>query len=523
MVLKILSLVFTISLAFGFTAPNQVKTVSFDAGGVIQRVNQNYSDNPKIPHSEFRIPNLQGEFLIDTSTAPRNQYNPAIAFDGTNYFVVWEDDRNDSGDIYGARVDQNGNILDPGGIPISTAPERQLHPKIAFDGTNYLVVWDDFREGRECYGARVNQQGVVIDTAGIKISSGGLIAYPNVAFGDTYYLVIWTYAAGVRVNQQGLIIDTAYIIIDHAGVGGTPPPSICFGATNYFVVWRSGGYVGRWYYFLIGGIVTQQGIVLNGNIRIQWFTNFPIAYPSVTFDGTNYFVFWTDARNGERNCDIYGARISPIGIVLDPTGIPISTAVNSQGLPSVASNGTSCFVVWQDYRRNPNSSDIYGAIVNQSGVVIASFPVSTQPGNQIAPALAHGSGDEFLIVYSGWTDSINHQSVNNYRIWGKFSSSIGIEKENQKLKRQSGELFEIYPNPAKSFLTIRLPLSADRSKLNAQGYGLKIFDVSGKVIREIEMPSTCKDSEVKISLKGINPGIYFLKFGNQTKKFLVVR
>jgi hypothetical protein len=50
---------------------------------------------------------------------------------------------------------------------------------------------------------------------------------------------------------------------------------------------------------------------------------------------------------------------------------------------------------------------------------------------------------------------------------------------------------------------------------------IKIFDVSGKMIREFVPPSG--KSEIKISLKGINPGVYFLQIGKETKKFLVAK
>jgi len=74
----------------------------------------------------------------------------------------------------------------------------------------------------------------------------------------------------------------------------------------------------------------------------------------------------------------------------------------------------------------------------------------------------------------------------------------------------------IYPNPAKSFLAIRLPQAVDFQTL-------KIFDVSGKVIKEITAPSNRNNREIKISLKGISTGIYILRFGKETKKFLVVK
>jgi hypothetical protein len=54
---------------------------------------------------------------------------------------------------------------------------------------------------------------------------------------------------------------------------------------------------------------------------------------------------------------------------------------------------------------------------------------------------------------------------------------------------------------------------------------LKIFDVSGELIKEIATPASQprNDSEIKISLQGINPGIYFLQLGTTIRKFLVIR
>jgi hypothetical protein len=45
------------------------------------------------------------------------------------------------------------------------------------------------------------------------------------------------------------------------------------------------------------------------------------------------------------------------------------------------------------------------------------------------------------------------------------------------------------------------------------------------MVKEIATPPKAdrNDSEVVISLKGISPGIYFLRLGEDTKKFLVVK
>jgi YVTN family beta-propeller protein len=77
---------------------------------------------------------------------------------------------------------------------------------------------------------------------------------------------------------------------------------------------------------------------------------------------------------------------------------------------------------------------------------------------------------------------------------------------------------EIYPNPAKSVVRVRGPL------IVKEVGEIKIFDASGKLVKEERITSAQEyKQEMKISLKGIEPGIYFLRLGKETKKFLVVK
>jgi hypothetical protein len=104
--------------------------------------------------------------------------------------------------------------------------------------------------------------------------------------------------------------------------------------------------------------------------------------PSVASNGTDYFVMWSDIL-GVGGRDIYGSRVASDGTVLDPAGIAVSTAASGQQRPSVASNGTSYFAAWQDWRSGTDWN-IYGARVASDGTVLdpAGIAVSTAASGQ---------------------------------------------------------------------------------------------------------------------------------------------
>ena len=352
---------------------------------------------------------------ISISSAPDHQDMPGVAFDGNNFFVVWEDLRNHSHyDIYGTRINRNGIVLDPSGIPISTAINRQQGAQVAFDGTNYLVVWLDYRNNSlqypDIYGTRVTPNGTVLEPSGITISNAvSSQEYPELAFGGINYLIAWTDWRGVsadiygaRMASNGTVLDPAGILIS-IGTNFEERPVVVFDGNNYLVAWednRNGSYD------IYGMRVTQTGMILNPYpITIS---NSPGSQTNIaaTFGGSNYFVVWEDNRDGEYN--IYGARISPSGTVLDPAGIPISTATGDQRFPSVAFDGTNYLVVWHDDR---NYSDIYGARVSTGGTVLdpSGFRIGTGANYRARPNLIFGN-TTYLVV---WVDYRNDPYTGN--------------------------------------------------------------------------------------------------------------
>jgi hypothetical protein len=110
----------------------------------------------------------------------RLQANPQIAFDGVSTFlVVWQLGDNiaswEKGDIFATRLSIDGSALDVNPIPVCTlANSHQEQPSVIFNGTQFLVVWNDLRNGTDwdIYGCRILSNGTVLDEGGFVIAGG---------------------------------------------------------------------------------------------------------------------------------------------------------------------------------------------------------------------------------------------------------------------------------------------------------------------------------------------------------------
>lgn len=566
-------------------------------------------------------------------------YYPAVVFGGSYFFVVWDDYRYDL-DIYGTRVNNEGIVIDSVGIPVSYSVNIQVYSKVTFDGTNYFVVWWSHTEdGSGIYGSRVSPTGMILDPTGILIRTPVYMGYRliKVIYGDSNYFVLWQeYDSsfnlnlyGCRVNPDGIILDTSGIEISaEYGIG---QPQVIFGDNNYFVVWtdlRAG-----FYNDIYGARISSTGEVLDPDgIPISTANDYQ-RNPQVAFDGANYFVFWVDERNGGyNNSDIYGARVNTSGVVLDTVGIPISTANHRQDYFSMVFDGTNYMLVWEDERAVNFYSDIYGARVTQNGVVldpngiiisianddqynpqiifgdnkffvvwqdnrndnndiyaarltsegfvldsagipissgdyslaflqvifdgayyvlvwqkyisgsgtniygarlnpvtarIDTFIVSNEVGIQYEPAIVYGPDNQVFVTYTGWTHIYQGKPYYTDRIWGKFVPAPGIE-ETKVVSDINYPIFMNSPNPFNHSTTIKYTIrkSGDIS--------LKVFDITGKLVRNLvsgnKVPGIYSinwDGSDDLKKK-LPSGVYFyqlktLKGKSETKELVILR
>lgn len=146
----------------------------------------------------------------------------------------------------------------------------------------------------------------------------------------------------------------------------------------------------------------------------------------------------------------------------------------------------------------------YDSVGVQKWIVFYNGPISY---NDEASAMAVDSvGNVFIAGYSQSTDLTSDYLTIKY-----VQTQPGVEENHEPLSADRSSL-EVYPNPAKTYFTVRLPFSADRSQI-------KIFDVTGNIAKSEEL----KGKNNRISLDGIKNGVYFIKVGDgMVKEKLVI-
>ena len=383
-----------------------------------------------------------GENLV--SRAANCQTAPAVAGNGSNYLVVWSDNRHGAAsglDIYGARLDASGQVLDAAGIPLCRAPGDQTSPAVAANGKDYLVVWADARNGSatltnlDIYGTRVNAEGQVQDPDGLAIGAAPYEQnYPAVAARGGRYLVVWQDARasatnavrwdifGARVGADGLLPDPAGIRITGATNDQTLP-AVTANSTHWLVVWedRRASTNADIYGARVddaGNVVEAEGIPICTNLSRQ-------ASPVAVVNGEDFLVVWTDARNASTGLDIYGARVSRDGTVLDTKSLAIRQAANQQSAPTIAANGSDYFVAWQEAVTGAtNSYNIAGVSLAGDGTVIPNSLTLIDPNanDQLAPALA-GVGAGFLVVNQGFLYGGSRSVANRVVLGPRFTAA----------------------------------------------------------------------------------------------------
>lgn len=122
---------------------------------------------------------------VDVTPWIGNQYNPRIAWDGTRFVVVYQDQKarfamntldalDARSDLVGMRVGTDGSVLDPQGFVFSSSPYGEAYPTVAASGGSSLLLgsvvrqetpFANYRIGYDLLGAGGNAWPVAVASA----------------------------------------------------------------------------------------------------------------------------------------------------------------------------------------------------------------------------------------------------------------------------------------------------------------------------------------------------------------------
>ncbi|MBU1881572.1 hypothetical protein KKA08_06015, partial [bacterium] len=290
-----------------------------------------------------------------------------IVADGTGgVVVIWNDLRNgDIGDIYGTRIDADGNIPAPwpvNGMEINTEPAGQRQLTVDQDGSGGAIIgWMDNQirpTGNDIFVQRVTIDGSLV----------------------------WNGGNPVTVCQA---------------VGNQESAKLCpDGSGGVYMVWedkRTDNNADLYFHHISsdGSLVFPEadGKVLYsdpGQNRRQ-------ETPRIVYDGLgNAIVMWQDTRNDPQNLlnDIYIQKVDNSGNLLwNASGLAVCEEIAGQMESRVFADGNGgAIAAWMDERNgneNPNSN-IFAQKINSNGTVAWAtngIPVCEAPGFQFFPLI----------------------------------------------------------------------------------------------------------------------------------------
>ena len=472
--------------------PNYLFSVSDGKGGVIATW-VDYSAGPYPIQVTAQRVDSSGNICWGTNGvvvagADRNlEYYPMIETDGRSGaivgWIVTNFDNYYKDSVYVQRIDSAGQIRwTSGGVSVNTDSCfcYNTPPSLTIDGLNGVIItWSDGREN-ENFGVFAQR----IDSSGN---------------------ILWRHG-GVPICTTLMYHRKSFVTKSQFG--------------NCLVSW-SDDRQGNWdvYAQLIdpnGQILwSNNGELVCSDTASQW-----IMALGESFE--NCILIWSDSRNGL--WDIYAQKLNILGLRLwDSLGVRIGqTRYDEPKLFSIISDDRGgAIIAWQYW--GINGWDIYCQRIDSTGRQCWSdtgLPVCSDPELQRwdPPAITTDGANGSIIAWGDDRPSGTNASVYSQRV----GDAVGIEKNDDRITLDCK--LQISPNPVKSALRVRVPWASFTP--NASRPLLKIFDVSGKLIKENEIlrfTQNDKTGEITISLKGINPGIYFLQLGTKLEKFLVVK
>jgi len=355
-----------------------------------------------------------------------SQTVPNVSWTGGVYLVAFQDQRSDAGDIYAVRVQPDGTVLDSVGFAVCAASGTQTSPSVASLGTgNSLVAWQDGRapsSAADVYAARVNDKGVVLDPNGLAIcNQPDDQKYIDTAGFAGQYIVVWEdrrsepwQAYKARVDAQGHVLDPDGVPVCQSATRWQQQPRVAADASVCLIGFLDGenqydeNLVGVRYDTTLNALDAQPiALVQAGTYQRS---------PALARTSSGFIAAFEETAPGSYQPRVYAAPLDADGVITAAGQKPVdTTSTHWQILPDAASDGTNSLVAWTDRHGDDLATDnVLATRMDAQGNALDSPPLAicTEAGEQIFVRLAYGGG----LYLAVWLDARSGNHIYGARI-----------------------------------------------------------------------------------------------------------
>jgi len=272
---------------------------------------------------------------------------------------------------------------------------EQYDPSVAYNGTHYLVVWDNLPD-YAIQGQLFNRNGAKVDAEFIVAAYSNDVDFVNIGISGTDFIVSWdSYAQdgdgyGIyaqRVDETGGLQGSLFRVNTYTASSQTGS-SVRDGDSAYCAVWSSWNQDGS-QNGIYGQLHTTQGEKVGSEFRVNMFTANTQTNAVISHDGSNYLIAW-QTYGQQHEYDIYARLLSDTGAFIDEEFLVNSYTTAYQIGPAIASIGGSSLITWMCSVQDGSGYGIFGRIVDNDGSFITGeFQINTGTLNaQTNPAVA---------------------------------------------------------------------------------------------------------------------------------------
>lgn len=302
----------------------------------------------------------------DITSVNNDTFAGPLVWTGSVFGTVWEDRRDNNYEIYFNRLNALGEKLGPD-VRISDAAGFSLHPDVVWNGSEYVVIWDDERVGLQTYqiiGRRVSADGEAIGEEVTLTEFTVQARSPRIAEGESRLGLVYTQTVGQekRVAFQSVSPDLEQSgeAVTISEPGGTEPV-IVWATDRYVVAWevRAGAAPGS---SIFAATVDEQGNVIEPARAVTTGASFARS-PALIGLGDRALLVWADDADG--NYELYGKMLDlGLGELNPRTRITFDPADTLDPIPAFGPEG-DVGVVFTD-RRDGSLQTYFARLVCQA-------------------------------------------------------------------------------------------------------------------------------------------------------------